>query len=278
MTTTPCIEIELISLRMASTAAPSPPSLSPRPTQRPAASAAASVTRTSSSARLRSSSSRLRGTSSVMAHPGTRLFSWASTWAGPAGGGFSAPADAGGLAGDGRMGYVSADAPAANPRSGRPARDMLLSMAVLLIPIFLLVGAYRDFYSGDAPVAVDASQTWATARHSAPYPVLAPDGLPKGWTVISATYAGGTLRVGYVSPSGGGLQPVESDRTGDVLLPAELGTDARPGNLVTIDGRAWRAYPVVHGGGRALVLVDQGRTVVVVGTVTDSDLHALPGR
>ena len=172
---------------------------------------------------------------------------------------------------------MSADAPAANPRSGRPARDMLLSMAVLLIPIFLLVGAYRYFYSGDAPVAVDASQTWATARHSAPYPVLAPDGLAKGWTVISATYAGGTLRVGYVSPGGGGLQLVESDRTGDVLLPAELGTDARPGNLVTIDGRAWRAYPVVHGGGRALVLVDQGRTVVVVGTATDSDLRALAG-
>src|SRR6187399_656928 len=44
---------------MASTAAPSPPSLSPRPTQRPAAIAAASVTRTSSRARLRSRSSVL---------------------------------------------------------------------------------------------------------------------------------------------------------------------------------------------------------------------------
>src|SRR3954463_15093227 len=40
--------------RMASTAAPSAPSLSPRPIQRDAASAAASVTRTSSMARLRS--------------------------------------------------------------------------------------------------------------------------------------------------------------------------------------------------------------------------------
>jgi len=40
--------------RMASTAAPSAAFLSPRPIQREAASAAASVTRTSSSARLRS--------------------------------------------------------------------------------------------------------------------------------------------------------------------------------------------------------------------------------
>ena len=47
-----------ISARMASTAAPSPPFLSPRPTQRPAAMAAASVTRTSSRARLRSGAGR----------------------------------------------------------------------------------------------------------------------------------------------------------------------------------------------------------------------------
>ena len=60
ITTTPRIGIELISLRMASTAAPSPPSLSPRPTQRPAAIAAASVTRTRSRARLRSRSCGIR--------------------------------------------------------------------------------------------------------------------------------------------------------------------------------------------------------------------------
>ena len=41
-------------IRMASTAAPSAPSLSPRPIQREAAMAAASVTRTMSRARLRS--------------------------------------------------------------------------------------------------------------------------------------------------------------------------------------------------------------------------------
>ena len=51
-----------MSWRIASTAAPSPPFLSPRPTHRPAAIAAASVTRTSSIARLRSGASRRRST------------------------------------------------------------------------------------------------------------------------------------------------------------------------------------------------------------------------
>ncbi len=67
ITTTPCIDTELTMCRIASTAAPSPPSLSPRPTHRPAAIAAASVTRTSSSARLRSGASR-RGVLAVMGY------------------------------------------------------------------------------------------------------------------------------------------------------------------------------------------------------------------
>src|ERR1700722_1403306 len=60
ITTTPRIDTEFTSSRIASTAARSPPSLSPRPTQRPAAIAPASVTRTSSSARWRAGASRRR--------------------------------------------------------------------------------------------------------------------------------------------------------------------------------------------------------------------------
>src|SRR4051795_13404002 len=54
MTTTPSIRTVSSISRIASTAAPSAASLSPRPTQRAAASAPYSVTRTSSMARLRS--------------------------------------------------------------------------------------------------------------------------------------------------------------------------------------------------------------------------------
>ncbi len=54
ITTVPFIDTVLIMWRIPRTAAPSAPILSPLPTQRAAASAAVSVTRTSSSARLRS--------------------------------------------------------------------------------------------------------------------------------------------------------------------------------------------------------------------------------
>src|ERR671932_843081 len=61
MTTTPFIATESSIRRIASTAAWSAAFLSPRPTQRAAAIAAASVTRTSSSARFRSGACALTG-------------------------------------------------------------------------------------------------------------------------------------------------------------------------------------------------------------------------
>src|SRR3954462_1279912 len=66
MTTVPFMPIVEIITRIALTATASAPFLSPRPTQRPAAIAAASVTLTSSSARLRSGDSGAGERLSVM--------------------------------------------------------------------------------------------------------------------------------------------------------------------------------------------------------------------
>jgi len=114
-------------------------------------------------------------------------------------------------------GVSDAPSPPVEPpaRSGRSPRDMALSLAVLLLPVLLLLGIYRLAFSGDAPIPVDAAQTFATARHSAHYPVLEPVGLPARWTAINATFGGGTLRVGYVTPGGAGVQLVESGRAVD---------------------------------------------------------------
>jgi hypothetical protein len=155
---------------------------------------------------------------------------------------------------------------------------MALSMAILVIPVFLLLGAYRVFFAGDAPVAVDASETYATATHDAPFPILEPDGLSSGWTAISASFGkvadGSVLRVSYVPPAKTGLQLVESNRPVNSLLPDELGGSAEPGNLETINGRQWRLYPVTQHGARALVLAEDGRTTIVTGTASDGDLRA----
>src|SRR3954451_15216155 len=82
MTTTPSMCTEPSRTRMASTAAWSAASLSPLPTRRADASAAASVTRTSSSARLRSG---WVASSGVMALDGPRWLAWSLYRGGPRG-------------------------------------------------------------------------------------------------------------------------------------------------------------------------------------------------
>src|ERR1700755_2304912 len=122
------MDTELTSWRIASTAAPSPPSLSPRPTQRPAAMAPASVTRTSSRARLRSGASRREPALMVANCPraGLQLRSWdtraMTTQPEPTAKPGQAPAAAG------RPGHVLVDRAAGRRlhRAGRPGRDVFV--------------------------------------------------------------------------------------------------------------------------------------------------------
>jgi hypothetical protein len=154
---------------------------------------------------------------------------------------------------------------------------MALSLAVLLVPIIILLGVYRYFFAGDAPVKVDPAQTYATAQHDAGYPIRQPGNLPGGWTSISSSFTrgedGSVLRVAYVLPARTGFQLIESNRPVNSLLPDELGADAKPGSLETIGDRQWRAYPAARDGNRALVLAEDGRTTIVIGTTTDADLR-----
>src|SRR4029453_16952319 len=84
MTTVPFMPIVEIITRIALTATASAPFLSPRPTQRPAAMAAASVTRTSSRARVRSG--RGEGGGALLSVMGGAYRSWRPTRVGLDGG------------------------------------------------------------------------------------------------------------------------------------------------------------------------------------------------
>lgn len=75
-------------------------------------------------------------------------------------------------------------------RSRRNANsfDLLRCLAFILIPI-ALVGALMTINLDDAPVRpINYTPQLTTAREEAPYPVLAPVGLPGEWVPTSATW------------------------------------------------------------------------------------------
>ena len=155
---------------------------------------------------------------------------------------------------------------------------MVLSLAVLLLPIALLLIFYRFVLNGDAPVTVDPGPAIQEAQSAHALPVAVPAGLSGDWRVAHASFrhesGGATLRLGYVDPDDNGLQLIESSVSPDTLLPAEVGAGAKPLDTYRTDARIWRLYQA-RSGGEALVLAESGRTIIVVGKTGTDRLETL---
>jgi hypothetical protein len=150
---------------------------------------------------------------------------------------------------------------------------MVISLIVLLIPIALLVVLFR-LRGGEDVQVVDPSAALDEARAAAVFPVAEPTGLDSGWRMVSAQFDGGTLRIGYLTPSGGQVQLIEAKDAPDVLLPREFSAGARAGDNLSVDGLLWRVYQVT-GVERALVLGQPDRTLIVIGRTDLVDLAVL---
>lgn len=92
-------------------------------------------------------------------------------------------------------------------RTRRP-RDMAISLIVLLIPVALVILAYRTLYQGDQVVAVDPAEAIGSAQRSG-LTDLPPVQAPEGWTVVSAQFKDQTLRIGYVDKQLRGVQLIQ---------------------------------------------------------------------
>lgn len=163
-------------------------------------------------------------------------------------------------------------------RSGRTPKDMLLSLLVLLVPLALLaafVGAVND---SDRATVIDPTPAIARARSAGGFPVQTPRDLGEGWRPVSAVFNradnGGTLRIGYLTPRGDGVQFLASDVPAQELLAGEVGEHARPLGSADAGGRSWQRYDG-RAGELVLVLLEPGRTVMVLGRAPIEDLQTL---
>ena len=155
---------------------------------------------------------------------------------------------------------------------------MVVSLAVLLGIVLLVVIGYRVLQNGEQPVVVDPAPTVAEAERVTDFPVGQPEGLPAGWRPLSATFGraetGDTLRIGYLTPSGGGVQLVQSDVEPVALVAAELGPGPALQGTETVGGRTWQRYSA-RKSEVALVLAEPERTVIVIGTAPVEEIRSL---
>lgn len=86
---------------------------------------------------------------------------------------------------------------------------MVISLVVLLIPVILVVVAYRTLYQGDTVVTVNPAEAIASAGRDG-MTQLPPATAPEGWLIVRADFRDGILRIGYLDRSQRGVQLIQT--------------------------------------------------------------------
>ncbi|MGS2590144.1 DUF4245 domain-containing protein [Streptomyces hebeiensis] len=157
----------------------------------------------------------------------------------------------------------------AGMRGKQTVRDMILSMAV----IGAVVAVIYVFIPHDdeaAPVQpVDYRVELLTARRAAPYPVLAPAGLPEGWKATSVSYkteSDDAWHLGYLDPDGEYVAVEQSTAPPRKYVPEVSRKAADSGRTQQVADEEWQRWegPKYD----ALVRTEGGATTVVTGTAS----------
>jgi Protein of unknown function (DUF4245) len=181
------------------------------------------------------------------------------------------------------------------PRSGRgaqTARDMVLSLAALLLILLAVLGFSRGCSFSPGGPTVDTSAVPTVDAHSAlvglaasvDFPVREPK-LPAGWHANSIdTISIGTgdqarqaVRVGWLTPAGGFLRLSQTQGQDRDLIASETDDPrAEPAATGTIDvgGTSWTIYPARRAETSWLASVG-GVRLLISGNGREADFRAL---
>ena len=175
-------------------------------------------------------------------------------------------------------GPVASD-PVARRRRGREtAADMVRSLLVVLVLVFVVVALNAQPEPDQEVRRFDYTAVLAQAREQAPYDVLAPVGLPRSWRATSArTGRDGdafTWHLGLVTPQDDYAAVEQSDGDPEGFLDHVVGA-ADAAGTVQIGGATWRRLEGGEHEPRALVLDAAPVTTVVAGGASWRELRAL---
>ena len=160
-------------------------------------------------------------------------------------------------------------------RGGLAALGCLLAAAVVVVAIPAPHAA--------VPVPVSYRGDLATLTRLAPYPAVAPAGLPASWQPVSSGLAVGgangagtvTWQLGFMFPDGA-LAALAETNANAVAFIRRMTNDGTPLAPVRLDGQTWHASSAPARGQRSMYLASPaGFTLVVTGDATWAELREL---
>lgn len=171
-----------------------------------------------------------------------------------------------------------------NPRAR--SRDMVISMAVIMVPLLVIMWFFTSD-PGEDVERVDVAPVLAKAQEESPYPLLVAEGLDEGWIPLRVAWAkdgqpwitsqpadGNSWQVGYLSPE----QVYFGVQQRDDAVRAAVDTITRKGSVigdeVQLIGRAWERYESQDGRTRSLVNIDGEVASIVTADAGFPELEA----
>ena len=156
---------------------------------------------------------------------------------------------------------------------------MLLSLAVILVPLVIITALFTDLPDEKPVEEVDWKPVLAVAREQSPYPVLAPTNLPSGWRATRATWVkvgephlNGEPSVrnlwllGFLSPDDTYVSLGQGDQQIEDFIAEQTRQGAVDGES-TVGGQSWQRRVSPDGRTRSLVRQEPQVTTVVSGDV-----------
>lgn len=169
------------------------------------------------------------------------------------------------------------------------ARDMVISMAVIMVPLLLITWLFTN---DPEPVveAVDVGPVLAQAEAVSPYPILRTTDLPQDWVPTRVAWAedgnlwitdepavGNSWQLGYIAPNGIYVAVQQRDRE----VPSFVADVTREGRMESevseILGRTWEHWVSEDEVSRSLVWRDGDMVAVVTGDTDYAQLDAFVG-
>lgn len=165
-------------------------------------------------------------------------------------------------------------------------RDMVLTMALIVVPILLVIWLMPTNTPKTAVSAIPDSDYQAmltAARSQLPFTALSPTGLPASWELTSDDYqpAGSSAaewRLGYQT-AGGKYAEFEQTTESIGQFLSDQGSNATSSGTVTVAGRPWQCYTgTTPGGLKTLLFLENGKSLeVVAGSAALPELETLAG-